>query len=243
VIDAEIASDVLIGTGHGVLNAYLAPGRASLDELRLTRVPLVPEMRLHLARDAIVLWARMEAAAEHSLPPPFWASAWAGGQALARYVVEHPETVTGYRVLDLASGSGLVAIAAAMAGAVTVTANDIDPYALAAIRFNARANGVTVAVREGDLLDGDGDDAEVVLAGDVFYNASMAERVLGFLDRVSARGGRVLVGDPGRGCLMRERFEVLASYRVPAGEALEDSEVVDTDVLGRRSRRPAGVDC
>src|SRR5215813_8226649 len=104
-----------------MLNGYLAPRRASLDEVRLTAVPLLPGMRLHLARDAIVLWARMEAVAGHSLPPPLWASAWAGGQALARYVLEHPDTVAGYRVLDLASGSGLVAIAAAMAGAASVT--------------------------------------------------------------------------------------------------------------------------
>jgi predicted nicotinamide N-methyase len=219
-----------------MLNAYVAPGQAGLDELHLTKVPLVPGIRLHLACDAIVLWARMEAAAGRTLPAPFWASAWPGGQALARYVVEHPGTVAGYRVLDLASGSGMVGIAAAMAGAASVTANDVDPYALAAIRFNALANGVVVEVCEGDLLDGDGGDAEVVLAGDVFYNTSMAERVLRFLDRVSARGGRVLVGDPRRDCFPRDRFEVLATYRMCVDEAFEDSELKNTDVLRPRNR-------
>jgi predicted nicotinamide N-methyase len=201
------------------------------DVLRLVPVPFVPEVRLHLAEDAIVLWARMEAAAGQSLPPPFWASAWAGGQGLARYVLDHPQVVAGRRVLDLAAGSGLVSVAAAMAGARSVTANDIDPYALAAVRLNAQANGVDVASRGGDLLDGDPDGAEVVLAGDVFYSRDMAERVLRFLDRVTARGGLVLVGDPGRAYLPKGRLEVVATYRVPMVGALEDAEIKQTDVL------------
>ncbi len=214
-----------------VLRELLAPGVGGLDQLRLTEVPFVPEVRLHLAEDAIVLWARMEAAAGETLPPPFWASAWAGGQAVARYVLDHPGVVAGRRVLDLAAGSGLVAVAAARAGAGVVTANDIDPYALAAVRLNAQANDVAVGGRRGDLLDGDGDGAEVVLAGDVFYSRDMSDRVLGFLDRVTAGGGEVLVGDPGRAYLPRQRLEVVASYRVPMVGALEDAEIKQTDVL------------
>jgi predicted nicotinamide N-methyase len=221
-----------------VLRELLAPGMGGLDQLHLAEVPFVPEVRLHLAEDAIVLWARMEAAAGETLPPPFWASAWAGGQGVARYVLDHPDVVAGRRVLDLATGSGLVAVAAALAGAASVTANDIDPYALAAVRLNAQANGVAVDSRRGDLLDGDGHGAEVVLAGDVFYSRGMSERVLGFLDRVTARGSAVLVGDPGRAYLPRERLELVASYRVPMVGALEDAEVKQTDVLRplKRSR-------
>lgn len=205
-----------------------------LDELRLAEVPFVPEVRLYLAEDAIVLWARLEAAAGTQLPPPFWASAWAGGQAVARYVLDHPDVVAGRRVLDLAAGSGLVAIAAARAGAASVTANDIDPYALSAIALNAPANGVTVATRGGDLLDGDGDGAEVVLAGDVFYSSEMAERVLRFLERVTARGATVLVGDPGRAYLPRDRLAVVVSYQVPMAGALEDAEIKQVAVLRPR---------
>jgi predicted nicotinamide N-methyase len=222
---------VLTDLQRRVLRGLLAPGVGGLDQLCLTEVPFVPEVRLHLAEDAIVLWARMEAAAGETLPPPFWASAWAGGQAVARYVLDHPEVVAGRRVLDLAAGSGLVAVAAAMAGAGLVTANDIDPYALAAVRLNALANDVEVDSRRGDLLDGDGDGAEVVLAGDVFYSRDMSERVLRFLDRVTAGGGVVLVGDPGRAYLPHQRLEVLASYRVPMVGALEDAEIKQTDVL------------
>jgi predicted nicotinamide N-methyase len=228
--------DALSHVERQVFSDLLAPGAGGSDQLRLTEVPFVPEVRLHLAEDAIVLWARMEAATGATLPPPFWASAWAGGQSLARYVLDHPEVVAGRRVLDLAAGSGLVAVAAAMAGAAAVTANDIDPYALAAMRLNAEANGVAVDSRGGDLLAGDADGAEVVLAGDVFYSRDMSDRVLAFLDRVTARGSTVLVGDPGRAYLPRERLEVVATYRVPIVGALEDSEIKRTDVLRLRGR-------
>ncbi len=223
-----------------VLRKLFALGSGGLDELRLAEVPFVPEVRLHLAEDAIVLWARMEAAAGDSLPPPFWASAWAGGQAVARYVLDHPEVVAGRSVLDLASGSGLVAVAAAIAGATSVTANDIDPYAVAAVQLNARANAVAVDCRRGDLLDGDGGDADVVLAGDVFYSREMSERMLAFLERALARGSDVLVGDPGRAYLPRQRLELLASYRVPMVGALEDAEVKQVDVLTPIGRGRAG---
>src|SRR5437763_1932409 len=146
----------VLPTSTGPLLAPFVASRAdAFDGLRLVRLAFVPEVRLHLADDPIVLRARLEAQTGPGLTP-FWASAWAGGQALARYVLDHPQVVAGRRVLDLASGSGVVAVAAAKAGAAEVTANDIDPYALAAVAMNAAANAVTVAVHEGDLLDRDG---------------------------------------------------------------------------------------
>ncbi|GII22697.1 class I SAM-dependent methyltransferase [Planosporangium mesophilum] len=219
------------GVEGAVLDSFVESGVAGPDGLRLAEVPFVPGVRLHLAEDAIVLRARLEAKAGGALPSPFWADAWIGGQAVARYVLDHPEVVAGRRVLDVASGSGLVAIAAAVAGAAVVTANDVDPYALAAIRLNAGANGVAVGVRPGDLLDGDGDGAEVVLAGDVFYSRSMAERMLRFLERAAARGARVLVGDPGRAYLPHDRLEVVASYQVSMMGAPEDAEIRQAHVL------------
>ncbi len=203
-------------------DTLVEPNAWGLDRLRLVETPLVPEVRLHLAEDAIVWWARMEAQTGGVLTAPFWATAWPGGQALARYILDHPVTVAGRRVLDVASGSGLVAIAAGLAGAAAVTANDIDPYALAAITLNARANGVKVSTCPGDLLDGDGGDADVVLAGDVFYNHAIAKRMWPFLPRAAARGAHVLVGDPERGYLPRDRMTVIASYPAPAaGESAE----------------------
>jgi predicted nicotinamide N-methyase len=202
-----------------------------LDRLRIAPVPLVPEIRLHLAEDPVVWWARLEAEAGAVLDPPFWASAWVGGQAVARYVLDHTDVVAGRRVLDLASGSGLAAIAACRAGAAAVTANDIDPYAVAAIDVNAQINGVALTAVVGDLLDGDGDDAEVVLAGDVFYSREMARRVLGFLDRATARGADFVVGDPGRAFLPRDRLEVVASYAAPTERAFADAEIAEVHVL------------
>ncbi|WP_371501827.1 methyltransferase [Kitasatospora sp. NBC_00374] len=196
------------------------------SQTRLATVPFVPEVRLHLADEAIALWERTESEkGEIGLPPPFWAFAWAGGQAVARYVLDQPGTVAGRRVLDLAAGSGLVSIAAALSGAASVTAAEIDEYAVTAIALNAAANDVTVDARCADLLDGDGAPAEVVLAGDVFYERGMAQRVLPFLQRARERGALVLVGDPGRAYLPRERFTEIASYRVPVIADLEDSAV------------------
>ncbi|MET8044593.1 50S ribosomal protein L11 methyltransferase [Micromonospora sp. NPDC005215] len=207
-----------------------APG-AGLDRLRLVPTPFVPEVRLYLAEDAIVWWARMEAAAGHALPAPYWASAWAGGQALARHLLDHPELAAGRRVLDLASGSGLVAIAAALAGAAEVVANDIDPYAVAAVTLNARANRVAVDVTGDDLLDNTDTDAELVVAGDVFYDRAMADKMLPFLQRAAARGAEVLVGDPGRGHLPADRLTVLADYPVPTTEPSVDSSLRRVQVL------------
>ncbi|HEU5108639.1 MAG TPA: 50S ribosomal protein L11 methyltransferase [Micromonosporaceae bacterium] len=195
-------------------------------------VPFVPEVRLHQADAAIDLWAAMEGWTGGELPPPFWAFAWLGGQALARHLLDHPATVAGKSVLDLAAGSGLVAIAAARAGAAEVAANEIDEYALRAIALNASLNGVAVTPVPGDLLDRDAPGAvpDVVLAGDVFYRRPMAERVLPFLARARAAGARVLVGDPGRAYLPRERLVAVAKYAVPSSADLEDAPVKSVTV-------------
>ena len=198
---------------------------------RLLPVPHALEIRLHLAAEATVLWQKTEEElGELGLPPPYWAFAWAGGQALARYVLDHPATVAGLRVLDLASGSGLVAIAAARGGAAAVRAVEVDERAVAAVALNAEANGVRVDAELGDILDGDAGDAEVVLAGDVFYSEAMARRMLRFLLRAARAGARVLVGDPDRAFLPRERFHQLAAYEVPVPEALESVRVKHTTV-------------
>jgi len=164
------------------------------------------------------------------LPPPFWAFAWAGGQALARYVLDHPETVRGKVVLDLGSGSGLVAIAAMMAGASAVTAADPDPWAGAAIGLNADLNGVSVTAIADDVLDRSGAGYEAVLVGDLFYDRPIASRVEGFLQRCSASGATVLIGDPGRSYLPKDGLEKITTYGVPTTRALEDAEIKQTAV-------------
>ncbi len=173
----------------------------------------------------------MEAEAGTGLVAPFWASAWIGGQALARYVLDHPGVAVGRRVLDLAAGSGLAGIAASMAGAAAVTANDIDPYSIVAIGMNARANGVEITARCEDLLDGDGGDCDLVLAGDVLYDESMAMAVLPFLKRASARGALVLVGDPGRADMPRGLMKVVATYPAASAAAFADAEIERVHVL------------
>jgi predicted nicotinamide N-methyase len=191
---------------------------------RLVRTPLVPEVALHLAEDVAALWQAMEDAAGTGRAPgpgeasPFWAAAWIGGQGLARYVLDHPEVVAGRTVLDLGAGSGLVAVAAALAGADRVLASDVDPYALAVIPLNAAANGVTGVEPVGDVLDEDWGGRElstvdVVLAGDVFYDLRMADRVRPWLFTAWVRGAVVLVGDPGRSQLP-EALQEVAAYDV-----------------------------
>jgi predicted nicotinamide N-methyase len=197
---------------------------------RLAPVAFVPEIRLHQADDAIGLWELTEGEFRSEQPPPFWAFAWAGGQALARYLLDHPEVVAGRRVLDLASGSGLVAIAAARAGAVAVRAVEIDDRAVTAINLNADANRVPVEAVLADILDGDTGDTQVVLAGDVFYSQAMANRVLRFLLRGARTGARVLVGDPDRAFLPRDRFRPLTTYDVPVPPVLESVTVKRTTV-------------
>ncbi|ASW57532.1 methyltransferase [Plantactinospora sp. KBS50] len=209
---------------------------------RLAPVAFVPEIRLHQADEPIGLWELTEGEFRSEQPPPFWAFAWAGGQALARYVLDHPAVVADRRVLDLASGSGLVAVAAARAGAAGVRAVEVDPRAVTAIELNAAANGVRVGAELADLLAGDAGDAEVVLAGDVFYSAAMAERVIRFLLRAAHDGATVLVGDPDRAFLPRERFDRVAGYEVPVPPALESVRVKPTTVWRLRPprTRPTG---
>jgi predicted nicotinamide N-methyase len=196
---------------------------------RLAAVPLVPEVRLRQADEAFGLWERTEESRGRTLPPPFWAFPWAGGQALARYVLDHPALVAARRVLDLATGSGLVAVAAAKAGAREVRAADVDPLAVAAVRLNAAENGVTVAVVPGDVLAGEA-DADVVLAGDVCYEREFAGRAVRFLRRAAAGGALVLLGDPGRAYLPVTGLELAARYDVPVLAALEDAAVKQTSV-------------
>jgi predicted nicotinamide N-methyase len=195
---------------------------------RLAPVPFVPEIALHQADEPIELWEKTEQAGVEQ-PPPFWAFAWAGGQALARHLLDQPELVLDRAVLDLATGSGLVAVAAALAGAASVTANDIDPYSLAAAEANALANNVRIETVEADILDSD-PAASVILAGDVFYSREMAGRVLPFLRRAAGRGCLVLVGDPGRAYLPVDGMIKQATYAVPVIESLESVKVRETTV-------------
>jgi predicted nicotinamide N-methyase len=168
---------------------------------------------------------------QQGLEPPFWAFAWAGGQALARYLMDHPEEVRGRRVLDFATGSGLVAIAAMKAGAAEVLAADIDPFCEAAVALNAEANGVEVAFTLENLLDGPPPDAEIICAGDICYAWPMADRARRWLEAAHAMGKRVLIGDPGRAYLPREGLEPLATYEVQTTRELEDREVRRTGVF------------
>ncbi|NEU14191.1 methyltransferase [Methylobacterium sp. BTF04] len=199
---------------------------------RLLPVPYAPEIVLHVADEATDLWQKTEDELDAiGLPPPFWAFAWAGGQALARYVLDNPACVAGRRVLDFASGSGLVAIAAAKAGASHVTASDLDALALSAIGFNAAANGVADRIEavQADLIGSDPGSA-IVLAADIFYECDLAARVTAWLSGLHARGATVLVGDPGRSYLPRERLTVLATYAVPVSRSLEDAEIKHSSV-------------
>jgi predicted nicotinamide N-methyase len=226
------------------------PHRSAAPEILRTSttlrpVRLVPEIRLYQADDPVGLWERIElASGEADQDPPFWAFAWAGGQALARYLLDHPDTVRGRHVIDIASGSGLVAIAAAQAGAATVTAYDIDPLAVAATEVNAAANTVTVQAVCADILDHDaavatdppGDTGDpvgkvpVVLIADAFYQRELAAKVTRFIEQAHTRGATVLAGDFGRAYLPRDRLTPLASYDVSGLNVLEDSDVKSTTI-------------
>jgi predicted nicotinamide N-methyase len=198
---------------------------------RLIAPPLTPEIRLWLADEAVPLWQKTEEElGAMGLPPPFWAFAWAGGQALARYVLDNPALVRAKRALDFASGSGLVAIAAASSGASAVEASDIDPFAVAAIEANAAENGVWVAPRLENLIGAD-EGWEVVLAGDVAYERDFAEAAAEWLKRLGRRGATVLVGDPRRAYLPLDRLECMVEYSVPVTRELEDSEIKRTGVF------------
>lgn len=216
--------------GRRVIRAIHDPAAFIRAETRLREVPLVPEIRLHVADEAVPIWHRTEEElGEMGLPPPFWAFAWAGGQALARHVLDHPETVRGRRVLDFASGSGLVGIAALKAGAAGAACADVDAFAVAAIALNGAANAVAPVAIQADLIGTD-EGWETVLAGDIAYERDLAERVFAWLLALSRRGALVLIGDPGRTYLPRERLERLAEYNVPVTRELEDMEIKRTFV-------------
>ncbi|WP_430439909.1 class I SAM-dependent methyltransferase [Shinella sp.] len=200
------------------------------DNTDVLSPPHVPEVRLRLATEAHDLWLKTEEELQEiGLPPPFWAFAWAGGQGLARHILDHPALVTGKSVLDFASGSGLVGIAARLSGASSVLAADIDPWSEAAVRLNAILNGVDL-IHTAENMIGRDEGWDVVLAGDVFYDRGFADVLIPWFSTLAARGATVLVGDPGRAYCPRERMEALATYTVPVTRALEDSEVKKTTV-------------
>ena len=192
----------------------------------LLPVPLAPEISLHLVDRPVGLFELTGGEFFSDQPPPFWAFVWAGGQALARYVLDHPETVRGKAVEDLATGSGVAAIAAALAGAADVRATDVDPEAVAAAYRNAAANHVTLSDR--------GPDPDVILAGDVFYSPTVAEQITRQLRRHRQKHRQVLVGDPGRGYFPERLFEPVAEYTVPVPVALEEAESLATTVWRMR---------
>jgi len=191
---------------------------------------LCPEIRLHLATEVTPLWHATEAALEQSqLPPPYWAFAWPGGQALARHILDRPELVAGKTLLDLGSGCGLVAIAAARAGAL-VTAAEIDPYAGAAIAMNAALNGVTITIETGDLLAQPPGPFQAALAGDMCYERPLADRLVPWLRNLAEGGALVLLGDPGRAYLPKTGLEAIARYTVLTSLDLEDKISRETNV-------------
>jgi predicted nicotinamide N-methyase len=197
------------------------------DNSELLAPPLVPEIKLHLASEVVPLWRKTEEElAEIGVPPPYWAFAWAGGQALARYILDHPEIATGKRVLDFGAGSGLVALAAAKAGAAHVIAADIDPFAIAAIACNAKANNVVVETVAEDVIGSTG-TFDLILVGDMCYERPLAERLMAWLNNAHAD---VLLGDPGRSYFPKAGLTQLAAYSVPTTRELEDREIRETGV-------------
>jgi predicted nicotinamide N-methyase len=192
--------------------------------------PLVPELKLHLASEVTALWQATEASlAQSGLPPPYWAFAWAGGQALARHVLDHPELVRGKDVLDVGAGSGLVALAAARAGARRAIAAETDPFAAAAIALNAAANGLAVALETADVI-GNPCGADVLLAGDMCYERPLADRLVPWLRACARDGALVLLGDPGRAYLPKAGIERVTQYHVPTPLELEDRTSRETSV-------------
>ena len=203
------------------------PDQFVRDNSQLLAPPLVPEIQLHLASEVIPLWRKTEEElAEIGVPPPYWAFAWAGGQALARYLLDHPGIVANKRVLDFGSGSGLVGLAAAKAGAAHVVAADIDPFAIAAIARNAAVNNVNVETVTQDMIGTD-DRFDLILVGDMCYERPLAERLMTWLKTARAD---VLLGDPGRSYFPKTGLTRLANYSVPTTRELEDREIRETGV-------------
>ena len=212
----------------------LGPGpdfrRFILENTTVLAPPHVPEVKLHLADEAHNLWHKTEDQLQQSgLQPPFWAFAWAGGQGLARHILDHPECVRGKSVLDFATGSGLVAIAANLAGAKSVLAADIDPFCVDAVALNGRLNKADLVFIPQDLI-GEATDAEVILAGDVFYDREMAFKITPWFQDLAKQGVTILVGDPGRSYLPRQHLKRLSEHQVQVTRALEDADVRKTTV-------------
>ncbi len=201
-------------------------------QTRLENPSLIPELVLYLASRATDLWEATEATLERTgLPPPYWAFAWPGGQALARLALDRPETVRGKRVLDFAAGSGVAALAAAKAGAAHVTACEIDGFACAAMALNAEANGVTLDILNTNMLATPAAGWDTIFAGDVFYEKPMADKVWPWLKEAAAKGAHVLVADPGRAYLPATGLVEIARYTVPTTLDLEDRTARETRVL------------
>lgn len=197
-----------------------------LANTRLLSPPLVPEIRLHLAEESLPIWRKTEEElGEMGLPPPYWAFAWAGGQALARYVLDNAAQLAGKCVIDIGAGSGLAAIAAAKVGARLVTAADIDALAVTAMGLNADANAVVITATDDDWLNGAAPPGDIVLVGDLFYERQLAERVMVFVREKAAGGSLVLVGDPRRSYFPADAFTAVAHYEVPVTRELEDAEI------------------
>jgi predicted nicotinamide N-methyase len=205
--------------------------RFIIDNTKLLSPPLVPEIVLHLAEESLPIWQKTEEEiGALNVPPPYWAFAWAGGQAIARYFLDNRDICSGKRVLDLGSGSGLAGIAAMKAGARYCLAVDIDVYAIAAIEENASANGVAIDTTCRDLLDERGVRFDVAIIGDLFYERELAERVTAFIDNAKSAGAEVYIGDPERSYFPRGRFGRVAEYKVPVSRELEDAEIKKTSV-------------
>ena len=203
-----------------------------LEHTRLQRPPHAPELQLHLASEIEPIWRHTEEALGRTgLDPPFWAFAWAGGQALARYLLDHPQEAAGRRVLDFAAGSGIVGIAAMKAGAAHGLAADVDAFCEAAVALNAEANDVALAFTAENLLETPAPDVDLICAGDICYEWPLADRVRAWLEAAHGRGTRVLIGDPGRAYLPREGLEQLATYEVVTTRELEDREIRRTGVF------------
>ncbi len=193
--------------------------------------PLVPEVKLHLASEIVPIWQMTEEELEKSgLPPPFWAFAWAGGQALARYILDHPETVAGKRVLDFGAGSGMIGIAAMKANAASVLSVDIDPFAAASIHLNAEVNGVSLNVATDDIVGSANGGWDVILIGDMCYERPLAERIETWVHSLVDGGATAYIGDPGRTYLPKSGLEKIVSYAVKTTRELEDTDVRNTSV-------------
>jgi predicted nicotinamide N-methyase len=201
------------------------------ENTALQPVPHTPEISLYVADEITPIWKMTEhARGAMGISPPFWAFAWAGGQALARYILDHPGTVAGKTVLDFASGSGLVAIAAMKAGAARAMACDIDPMCKAAIAVNAEANGVTVSSSIANMLEQPPPAVDVILAGDICYEKTFTTRAVAWLEAAHAAGVNVLIGDPGRTYFPKSGLVHLAQYEVRTTRELEDFEIKSTGV-------------